>query len=156
MNDRQGHPPQPDRRVGPDRRRRPTPLLSRYTFQGSRRGTVRRKEDRGRHIFVDCYGERLWVALMVFLMLAVLDAILTLVLIENGIATEANPIMAYYLEIGNMTFFGVKIFFTAFALVTFCLCKNKPYVKVVMLVLTATYLTVVVYELSLLRIAALL
>src|SRR5512139_3594611 len=148
MRKRQGDHPQPDRRVGRDRRKKPTPFLSRSTFYGSRRRTARRNDDKDRPVFVDRYGERLWIALMVFLMLAVLDAILTLVLIENGIASEANPIMAYYLQSGNLTFFGIKIFFTTFALVTFCLCKNRPYIKAVMLVLTATYAAVVVYELS--------
>ena len=147
----QGHYPHHDRRVRPDRRKRPTPFLSRYTFIGSRRWAVRRKNDVARHIFVDRYGERLWLVLMLFLMLAVLDAILTLVLIENGVASEANPVMAFYLQHGNLTFFGVKILFTAFALLTFCVCKNRPFIKVTILALTATYLAVVIYQLTFLH-----
>lgn len=145
-----------NRRVRPDRRARPTPFLSRFTFIGSRRGVVRRKDDVARHIFVDRYGDRLWLVLMLFLMLAVLDAILTLVLIENGVASEANPVMAFYLQHGNLTFFGVKILFTAFALLTFCVCKNKPFIKVTMLALAAAYLAVVIYQISLLHRADLL
>jgi hypothetical protein len=152
----QGHHPHQDRRVRPDRRKWPTPLLSRYTFVGSRRRTVRRKDDAARHIFVDRYGERLWLVLMLFLVLAVLDAILTLVLVENGLASEANPIMAFYLEHGNLTFFGVKILFTAFALLTFCVCKNRPFIKVTILVLMAAYLAVVIYQLTYLHRADLL
>jgi hypothetical protein len=105
---------------------------------------------------VDRYGARLWLAVMVFLMLAVLDAVFTLVLIEHGVATEANPVMAFYLKHGNLTFFGVKILFTTFALLTFCVCKNRPFVKVTMLALMAAYLAVVVYQLTLLHRADLL
>jgi hypothetical protein len=53
-----------DKRFHFDRRRRTTPLISRYTFTGGRRRTVRRITDRGRHLLVDFYSPRLMVALL--------------------------------------------------------------------------------------------
>lgn len=41
--------------------------------------------------------------------LNLLDALLTIVWVRNGVATEANHLMARLLDIGDLTFLGVKI-----------------------------------------------
>ena len=41
--------------------------------------------------------------------LNLLDAILTIVWVRNGVATEANHIMARLLDSGDLTFLGAKI-----------------------------------------------
>jgi len=41
--------------------------------------------------------------------LNLLDALLTIVWVRNGVATEGNQLMAQLLEIGDGTFLGVKI-----------------------------------------------
>ena len=41
--------------------------------------------------------------------LNLLDALLTLVWVRNGVATEGNHLMARLLEVGDMFFLGVKV-----------------------------------------------
>ena len=38
-----------------------------------------------------------------------IDAVLTLALVSSGLAVEANPIMAFFLEVGPLTFMAAKI-----------------------------------------------
>ena len=79
---------------------------------GSRRN-IRRQEDKGRIFFVDQYSPMLFVAIMAILFLCVLDALLTLYLLNHG-AYETNPIMAYLLSIGPYAFFIPKYVLTIF------------------------------------------
>jgi hypothetical protein len=53
--------------------------------------------------------------------LNLLDALLTIVWVRNGVATESNQLMASLLEIGNGPFLGVKIAIGAVA--TFVLLR---------------------------------
>ena len=105
----------PKRRTFPDRRRKPTPIFSRYTLQG-RRKDVRRDEDRRRHIYVDQYSLRFFLLLMAILLLGTADAFLTLHHVHVNNAEELNPIMNYFLGIGPKIFFNVKYVLTALCL----------------------------------------
>ena len=49
--------------------------------------------------------------------LNLLDALLTLIWVRNGIATEGNQLMARLLEIGDLTLLGVKVAIGAVAFV---------------------------------------
>jgi len=51
--------------------------------------------------------------------LNLLDALLTLIWVRNGIATEANRLMASLLDISDLTFLGVKIAIGTFAALVF-------------------------------------
>jgi hypothetical protein len=57
------------------------------------------------------HGSRTFAAAMMIILLSVLDAYFTLDLVNRG-AEELNPIMAYYLERGPLTFFAVKYLLT--------------------------------------------
>lgn len=60
----------------------------------------------------DCqHGSKTFAAAMVIILLTVLDSYFTLDLVSRG-AEELNPIMAYYLERGPLTFFAVKYLLT--------------------------------------------
>jgi hypothetical protein len=61
-----------DRRTISDRRKQPTPFVSRYTFVGGRRKTFRRKEDRKKHNYIDLYSSSLLITILVFLVLILL------------------------------------------------------------------------------------
>lgn len=113
-----------EKRFSNDRRRNPTPMISRYTFFSGQRKTMRRKHDESSHLFVDHHSTWLFAALMMLLLLSVLDACLTVVLIDRGRAIEANPVMAFYLKHGIVTFTMTKFFMTAFFLTIFCLFQN--------------------------------
>ena len=99
-----------EKRRVPDRRRRPTPALSRYSLRGRRRGGRRRSEER--NIYVDQY--RPWEGGLVLLVvtLCALDVLLTLDVIHRG-GEEWNPIMRFTLELGVWPFVIIKMLVTA-------------------------------------------
>jgi hypothetical protein len=102
-----------NRRSGFDRRKQ-TGINIRSIFAGGNRSLIRRKGDQGRIFFVDQYSPVLFVAIVGILFLSVIDALLTLFLLNHG-ASEANPLMAYLLNIGPYAFFIPKYVMTIFA-----------------------------------------
>lgn len=58
--------------------------------------------------------------------LNLLDALLTIVWVRNGAATEANLFMARLLDIGDMPFIGVKVLIGAFAAMVLLRWGNLP------------------------------
>jgi len=129
-----------------DRRQRPTPIISRYTFRGGRRKIVRRNEDKKQHLFVDLYSTRLMIAVLSLICLSSIDAYLTLSLIENGKVVEANPVMAYFLDYGIMHFTLIKFGITATALIVLCVFKNVNITRISIPVALKIYLVVILYE----------
>ena len=83
-------------RAGVDRRRKTIPSL-RYLVAGGRRSGVRRAGDKQRIIVLDRYSPRILAAIVGTLCLSLLDAVLTLSLIDHG-AAEVNPLMDYFLN----------------------------------------------------------
>jgi hypothetical protein len=69
------------------------------------------------------HGPKLVAVILVMVLLSVLDAFLTLELIQRG-ATEVNPVMAYYLSRGPLVFFSVKYFLTAASILLVLIYKN--------------------------------
>lgn len=98
----------------PDRRRHPTPFLSRHSLKGRRRG-VRRKRDLDRHIYVDRYGLHSVLIIFTAIILCIVDAVFTLQLVDKG-AREVNPVMHFLLGFGPGAFLGVKYALTASSL----------------------------------------
>ena len=97
---------EPWQRRGPDRRQRPTPMLSRYTFVGGRRQSGRR-EGETENIYVDVYGTRLVLLLLFFFALTVVDSVSTLVYLGKG-GQELNPIAQWMIDQGGLFFVVVK------------------------------------------------
>jgi hypothetical protein len=131
----------PDRRVSPDRRRRPTPILSRYTLFGRREG-ARREEDRKRHLYVDRYSVRLFLLLMVILIMGVADAVLTAYHLGAHDVMELNPAMRFLLDISPKLFFMVKYVVTSICLLVLCLRKNVPAVRYCLAAIIAVYVVI--------------
>jgi len=136
-----------DKRYGADRRGKPTPLLSRYAITGGRRKAARRKHDARKHIFVDVYDTRLFVAIFALLVMNVLDGFLTLLLIEGNIVSEANPFMAFWLDYGHAPFFWIKYTIMAVSALIFCVFKNFIFSNVALGGSILIYASVLVYEL---------
>jgi hypothetical protein len=105
------------RRSGNDRRKQTGITVRMLAGDGNRRN-IRRHEDQGRIFLVDHYSPVLFVTIVGILFLCVIDAILTLFLLNHG-AHEANPIMAYLLSLGSYAFFVPKFVLTIIA--TICL-----------------------------------
>jgi len=127
----------------PDRRRRPTPMLSRYSFFG-RRKYIRRDEDKDKHIYVDRYSLRTLLFILAILLLGIADAILTLYHINTNQAKELNPIMDFFLRISPHIFFNVKYVVTALCLLVLCLHKNLPIVKHLLNAVFVIYLIIII------------
>ena len=106
-----------DKRSGIDRRKHNGISVRIFVGNGNRT-TIRRQEDTDRIFFVDQYGPVLFVTIVGILFLCVIDALLTLFLLNNG-AYETNPILAFLLNIGPYAFFIFKYGLTIIA--TFCL-----------------------------------
>ena len=97
-------PPAADR-PGPqrgfvERRQRPTPMLSRYSFSGGRRGEFR-SDVEASDAYVNVYDARLGVLVLVFFALTMFDAIATVYYIDHAHGSEWNPIAAWMLRQGR-------------------------------------------------------
>lgn len=116
-----------EKRLGQERRVRKLPMLK-YIFMQGRRHRIRRNEDRPKIILFDRYSSKLFAAIVLILFLSILDALLTLYLIENGFL-EINPVMAYFLGFGPLTFMGAKYFLTSIGVVILLIFKNVFFSK---------------------------
>ena len=105
-------------RARTDRRRRHPWLVDvRYAFSGRRRQLRREEDRRSGASIVDWYPASLLVLAIATLVLSAVDAALTLVIINTGITTEANPFMQFLLEQGVPAFVGFKMLATGIGLV---------------------------------------
>ena len=104
-----------ERRSGHDRRTKHIPFFK-FLFFGGKRQKLRRIGDGRRITVFDYYQPTLLVAILVVLCLSLLDAALTLILLDKG-AVELNPVMQYYITLGPAVFVLVKYSLTALALV---------------------------------------
>jgi hypothetical protein len=142
-----------NRRSGIDRRKH-TGLNIRLLVGNGVRKTIRRQEDRSHIFWVDNYSAGLFLAVFGILFLCVIDAILTLFLLNHG-AYEVNPLMAYLLNIGPSVFIIAKYGITVMA--TFCLFSFRNVVVqrlnlstyALLNILAGVYVTVVAWELYL-------
>ena len=72
--------------------------------------------------------------------LNLLDALLTLIWVRSGVATESNQLMASLLDIGNAPFLGVKIAIGTIAAVVLIRWGNRPLARYGMVVALAVYI----------------
>jgi hypothetical protein len=109
-------------RSGSDRRTK-SGLNIRSFFLGGTRQKIRRQEDKRRIFYVDQYSPGLFFTIVSILFLCVLDALLTLFLLDQG-AYEINPVMAYFLEFGPFAFFTAKYLLTIIAILFLLMFRN--------------------------------
>ncbi len=144
--------PFPDRRSGADRRAKPTSPFSLASLRGSRKRS-RRKEDQYIHFFVDRYGKRSIIVILITLILSFVDAFFTLNLVRAG-GEELNPVMLFFLQYGPLPFLISKYVFTAFGIVVLIMFKNYPMFKGIMvrdllLFVPMFYFLLIAYEIIL-------
>jgi hypothetical protein len=111
---------------GADRRRRPTPIVSRYILVGRRRGF--RRDGEGLNAYVDRHGWRIAATLVGILVLCVLDALFTLLCIQKG-GGELNPLMRRAIEAGVGPFIAIKCGLTIAGIIFLALHKNFRFVR---------------------------
>ena len=132
---------------GVDRRRAPTPRLSRWSFVGGRRATVRRSDER-EGSFVDRYSLRLWMLILWVALMNVADSYFTLVHLQAG-GIELNPIADRLLEAGRVRFVLLKSLLIGLALTVLCIHKNFFLARVGLWLAAGTYTALCLYHLSL-------
>jgi hypothetical protein len=133
-----------NRRVPVDRRRRQTPMISRFLFRG-RRKSGRRPGDE-EFSYVDRPGGWILAAFTALVGLSVLDAWYTLDLLKKG-ATEANPVMRVALEISDEAFVVIKTVITVVGAGFLSLHKNWPLGRLCMILALLGYSILLFYHL---------
>ncbi len=79
--------------------------------------------------------------------LNLLDALLTIIWVRSGVATEGNQVMASLLDIGNAPFLGVKIAIGAVAAFVLLRWGAKPLARYGLAVALAVYIGLMVVHL---------
>jgi hypothetical protein len=110
-----------DKRTGPGRRQRPTPLFSRFAFRGRRMHSRRKENDQ--NYYVDRYGFKYLFWILGIIILSIFDAYLTLNLLQRG-GTELNPFMSMLIDKNSMLFMAVKIAITSICILFLLIHKN--------------------------------
>ena len=131
-------------RINNDRRRQPTPIISRYTLKGRRKGFCE-KIGFPKERYVDRYSPALLFFLVLISGLNCLDSFFTMKILQNN-GCELNPIVE-----STMTFLGEEFWIWKFAVVSFSsviLCLHSQFVgvKIAILFLCYLYLGLVDYQ----------
>ena len=135
---------QSNQRAGADRRKRPTPMLSRHSFFGGRRTGDRRKGPQ-EGSFVDRYHLPLFLFLLFVLVFNVVDCGYTLHQLYLG-ATEVNPFARYLLSYGPTFFVLSKCLGVGLILCFICIHKNFKYGRWTLAFSLAVYLGISLYH----------
>lgn len=132
------------RRILRDRRSHPTDGLSRFTVRG-RRKSFRRENDRGKGGYVDRYGPGLLSLLVLILGLNVLDALLTMMILNEG-GSEINPVVRSVIHLYGDKFWVWKFFTVSVPLILLCLHSKFRLVMPVLFGIGGVYIAVVLFE----------
>lgn len=138
-----------ERRFFEDRRRRPTPLLSRYTLWG-RRKTLRRKEDQERGGYVDRYDPALLFLLVLIVGLNILDSVFTMIILDCG-GREINPIVRSAIEVYGDQFWVWKFSIVSANVILLCLHSRFRYVNKILWWITILFLGIISYQVLLMK-----
>ena len=141
-----------DRREGGERRSRLIHALLTGSFRPRRRG--HRRHDEVRRL-VDWHEARWLAIVMLILILSTADAMLTLMLVAQDLAAEANPLMRPLVLEGGLRFSLWKLGLTAAGAVTLTvLARQRVFgwlkAGVMLYIILAIYTVLIVYELVLL------
>lgn len=134
---------------GPDRRARPTPRLSRYSFLGGRRHVVAGEEREGS--YVDIYGTGLFATIAWVSLMNVADSFFTLYHLQAG-GIELNPIAQGLLNLGRVEFVLWKSVMISLALLVLCVHKNFGLARWGLVAASATYTALFGWHLYLLTV----
>jgi hypothetical protein len=147
--------PRVERRNRTDRRDRPTSPWDAF-FGRRRRGGYRRATDDRRLVFVDRSPAWVFLLILLLLIMTIVDGLITLDLLESD-CEEANPLMKYLLERGNMAFLLGKYVLTAIGLPFLIAFKNHRLFRTrfrvgyLIPVFVSLYFLLLYYQLGLIR-----
>lgn len=136
-----------------DRRKQPTPPISRYLFWGRRRDPAPGIRE---NYYVDRPARWAWQSALLLIVLSVTDAALSLRLFSDGRFHELNPLLHVGLQQGSGVFLGLKLTLTLCAVLVLLIHANfviggrKIRVAWLIWTLISTYGLIVTYEIVLL------
>ena len=133
-----------NRRIFKDRRKKPTPGLSRFTLWGRRR-TFRRKIDQQKGGYVDHYNPLLFFFLISIVTLNILDAFLTIMILDLG-GWEVNPIVRSAIEVYGDKFWVWKFVIGSACVVLLCLHSEFTRAKLIIVSVNILYIFIVFYS----------
>lgn len=133
-----------ERRCLKDRRKKPTAAFSRFTFSGRRESLGRRRGEQTSG-YVDRYSPKLLGLLIFIAGLNVLDAFLTMMILETN-GEEWNPIVQALINLTGSMFWIWKFVLVSFCLFFICLHHNFRYVRFGLISITSIYAATVIYE----------
>ncbi len=133
-----------ERRHVEDRRKQPTPAWSFHTFLGRRR-LLRRKGEEEKLGSVDRYSPTLLFFLLLILGLNILDSFFTMMIMDLG-GVELNPMVRFFMKIHGDKFWIWKFVIVASCLVTLCLHRGFKLIRTIVILISAVYLLIVVYQ----------
>jgi hypothetical protein len=110
-----------EKRQTPDRRRLPTRPLTRFALQGRRKGARRIGEDKNH--YVDRYEFRFLILISLIMILCVLDAYITLKIIDLG-GKELNRLMFIFIYKKPISALVFKYLITAVSIIFVLVHKN--------------------------------
>lgn len=133
-----------DRRTIKDRRKQPTPGISRFTLWGRRR-TFRRKEDQDKGGYVDNYHSGLLILLTLAVGLTVLDAFFTMIILDDG-GWEVNPVVLSVIQLYGHRFWVWKFLIVSISLTLLCIHSKFRFVMPVILGVITISVLVILYQ----------
>jgi hypothetical protein len=136
-----------DRRILKDRRKQHTRALSRFAVKGGRRG-FRRIEDQERGGYVDRYGSGLFFLIVLIAGLNVVDALLTMMILEDG-GWELNPIVRSVIQLYGDKFWIWKFVIVSVSLILLCLHSKFRLATHVILGVGMIYIAVILFQILL-------
>jgi hypothetical protein len=129
-------------RIINEKRLQPTPMFSRYTIWGRRKGLMGLPNER----YVDRYNPALLFFLLLMVGLNYLDSCFTLMILENG-GQELNPIVEGTIYILGEEFWIWKFIIVSFSSIILCLHSQNFKVKIAIVSLCFLYVGLVSYQL---------
>ena len=148
-----------DKRGRVDRRRR-HPLFTdwRWGYRGRRKSLRRSADSHRTHAILDWYHPSLLFFVLATYVLSGIDAVLTLTLLDFGVAREANPFMNLLITTDVRLFAGVKALITGVALVCLTAYSSQRLftrlrVDRLIYALFVIYSLLVIYEIRMLNMA---
>jgi len=136
-----------DRRVLSDRRKKPTPRWSWYTFFG-RRTRFRRKTDQEKGGHLDRYSHFMFFLLVLILGLNILDSFFTMVILDSG-GEELNPVVGAFIDLHGDFFWIWRFLIVSIALILLYLHHGFTMIRRVTIGIGLIYVVIVVYQVHL-------
>lgn len=127
-----------------------------HSIYRNRRTTIRRSTDMATDVYFDRHEP--WFAFLALgiLLLSITDAYFTLHLMKNG-GEELSPVVDYLVQQGDLSFFVIKYFVTAAAVLVVLMHKNFKIFKYFLgyhglYLMLLSYVILITYEIGILAI----